>query len=137
MRATISWRIPPLAAPLPRRFLLRPPRPVFIYTAASGYGNAGRPLHYGGRLLRTTSRFPPWLAVAREEIAEYELAAEILGVFVAREIFPGAPILLMCDNQCSLATAVLGSRRTSQGRALAAVFGTSSLIWGYLRGWSI
>ena len=121
LRATISWRIRTLAGSVPRRVWFFQPKPVGVYTDASGGGHVGVTIHYDGSAYCTATHLPHWIRTAKAKTADYELRGSVLGACVARALFPDMPVLLFCDNQGARGAINRGSCKTSHGRALAAI----------------
>ena len=57
------------------------------------------------------------------EFFEFELTGVALGVTLAIARFPGAPIVICCDNKGAIGTVIRGSCKTQLGRDI------SSYIW--------
>ena len=97
-------------------------RPVLVYSDACGDGHFGCALYYGGEIFRVGPPPTPAVCLRQGEIAEYELAAGLLGLRAALSLFPGGPVLLGCDNQGANGAGARGPNKTRIGRSIASVF---------------
>ena len=125
---TAQWWLDALQCSFPRELRFRYPEPVTIYTDAQGAGHVAAVMFRGS--IRAVglchTHVPQWMMnmpKAEFRIYEFEMTGVALGVALAVDCFPGAPIIICCDNKGAIGTLIRGSCKTQLGREI------SSFIW--------
>ena len=116
-----------MGATNPRRVVTTPTKPVVVYSDACGAGHLGAMVYVVTKCHTVSTHAPEWFTRSSAGIFELEALAELLGVMLACEVAPGAPIVLCCDNRAAVATVIRGTCQTVLGRMIAsAIWATAS-----------
>ena len=102
----LPCRISNVGRSAPRSVLAARTRAVLLRADSCGAGHLGSLVYVGAVVHTVHTHVPDWLARASAGIFEFELLAELLGVILACDLAPGAPILYLCDNRGAVWAAI-------------------------------
>ena len=116
----LPWWAAVLRSATERRTWFHGTRPIVVYVDAACCGHLGVVVYADGEQSVYSSHCPGWLAGA--DIYALEMRANLFGLAVAIEEFPGRAVLLCSDNLGATQTLIRGACRAATSGRMSAVF---------------
>ena len=121
---SIPRRIRLVGGAAPRRVSRSFLPPVQVYVGACGEGNLGVSTHVDNAAYVVHTHAPEWMCGLG--IGVLGMAAGLLGLCAAVELFPGQQAILPCDNNGARGIIIRGHSSNAVSRGIAAIFRTIS-----------